>query len=96
MSVIQAQDVRKLASLARISLNDEQVKLLQDQLGAILTYVEKLQMVDVDGVEPTYQVTGLENVFREDEPIDYGCTPKALLKNVPDRQADYIRVNRMI
>jgi len=61
------EDIRKIALLARIGLSDEEVKKIGPQMSSILAYVEKLQEVNTDGVEPTAQVTGLTNVKREDK-----------------------------
>lgn len=60
-------EVKHIAHLARLRLNDEEVERYTTQLSAILEYVEQLQAVDTTGVEPTAQVTGLENVMRIDE-----------------------------
>ena len=86
----------KLARLARLQLHGDEVARYQKELSAILDYVKVLDSVDTTGIEPTYQVTGLTNVTREDVIVDYGITPKELLKNVPQIQGDYIRVKRMI
>lgn len=60
-------DVKKVATLANLTLSTEEESKFEKQLSDILMYVEKLNQVDVDGVEPTSQVTGLENVARNDE-----------------------------
>lgn len=86
----------KLASLARISLSDEEVDEFSEELSAILQYVEQLSSVDVSGLAPTNQVTGLTNVMREDEVIDYGYAPLDLLKNAPAVQDNQLKVKRMI
>jgi len=85
-----------LASLARISLSDEEVDEFSEELSAILQYVEQLSSVDVSGLAPTNQVTGLTNVMREDEVIDYGYAPLDLLKNAPAVQDNQLKVKRMI
>jgi aspartyl-tRNA(Asn)/glutamyl-tRNA(Gln) amidotransferase subunit C len=72
MSKLTRDDVLKLAQLSRLKLTDEEIERFRDELSSILEYVEKLNAVDVSGLEPTYQVTGLKNVMRKDEPIDYG------------------------
>ena len=64
--MITSDDVRKLADLARLNLTDEEVGHYTIDLGAVIGYVEQLQEVDVTGVEPTSQVTGLQNVLRAD------------------------------
>jgi len=86
----------KLASLARISLSDAEVSEFSDELSAILQYVEQLSRVDVAGLAPTNQVTGLTNVMRADEVIDYGYAPLDLLQNAPATEANQLKVKRMI
>jgi aspartyl-tRNA(Asn)/glutamyl-tRNA(Gln) amidotransferase subunit C len=85
-----------LARLARLELTDDEIEEYGRELSAILQYVEQLQSVDINGLEPTNQVTGLTNVTREDVVKDYGYNPKELLKNVPEVRDDQIKVKRMI
>lgn len=96
MAQLTREDVLKLARLARISLSDDEVTEFTTEFSAILQYVDQLQSVNVDGVEPTSQVTGLTNVMRADVVQPYGYEPKELLKNVPAVEADQIKVKRMI
>ena len=96
MAKLTREDVLKLARLARLDLTDEEVEEFQGELSAILEYVEQLQSVDVDGLEPTNQVTGLTDVTRPDETRDYGYEPQELLKNVPDVKDNQIKVKRML
>ena len=96
MTKFTQDDVLKLARLARIDLTDTEVEKFADEFTAILGYVEQLQDVDVTGLTPTSQVTGLTNVTRDDVVTDYGYDPKDLLKNVPHVKNDHIQVKRMI
>lgn len=96
MAKLTREDVLKLAKLARISISDDEVDKFADEFNEILGYVEQLQGVDVSGLEPTSQVTGLTNVMRKDEVKSYGYKPKELLKNVPHVKDDLIQVKRMI
>lgn len=96
MAKLSRDDVLKLAALSRISLSDDEVEAFAEELSAILGYVEQLSGVDVTGLEPTNQVTGLTNVMRPDEVKDYGYQAKDLLQNAPAVQADQIKVKRMI
>jgi len=96
MANLTRMDVLKLARLARLSLTDTEVEEYQQELAEILQYVEQLQAVDVNGLGPTNQVTGLRNVMRKDEEIDYGYTPGDLLKNVPHVQDNQLKVKRMV
>lgn len=96
MANLTRTDVLKLAQLARLSLTDEEIDEYIRELSAILQYVEQLQSVDVSGLEPTSQVTGLTNITREDKEVDYGYEPRDLLKNVPNVEDNQIKVKRMI
>lgn len=96
MAKLSREDILKLAQLARISLTDQEVETYADELSAILQYVEQLSTVDVSGLEPTNQVTGLTNVMRADEVIDYGYEPEKLLENVPAVEKNQLKVKRMI
>ena len=60
-------DVGHVAKLANLPLNPQEEKKFEKQLSEILSYIERLKEVDTRNVEPTSQVTGLENVTREDE-----------------------------
>jgi aspartyl-tRNA(Asn)/glutamyl-tRNA(Gln) amidotransferase subunit C len=95
MAKLSKEDVLKLARLARLHLTDDEVVQFQEEISAILGYVEQLQSVKVDGIEPTYQVTGLNNVMRPDEERLYAAKEE-LLKNVPAKKGDYIKVRRML
>ncbi len=96
MSQLTKEEVLKLARLARLSLSEEEVEKYTTELGEILTYVEMLSSVDTNGLKPTNQVTGLENVSRKDEVIEYEAKPDKLLKATPSSQDGYIKVKRMI
>lgn len=96
MAKLTRDDVLKLARLARLELTDEEVEQYSSELSEILQYVEQLSAVDVEGLEPTHQVSGLTNVMRQDEVRDYGYVPADLLKNVPAVKDDQIKVKRML
>lgn len=96
MAKLSEAEVLKLAKLARLHLDDKDVPKYQKEISAILDYVEQLQTVEVDNLEPTYQVTGLTNVMRPDRVQDYGISPEELLKNAPATQDGHIKVRRVI
>lgn len=96
MAKLTRDDVLHLAQLARISLSDDELDEFSVELSAILQYVEQLSGVDVNGLKPTNQVTGLTNVMRDDAVKDYGYAPQDLLKNVPAVQDSQLKVKRMI
>ena len=80
MTKLSRDDVLKLARLARLELSEEEITDYQEQLSQILTYVDMLKAADVDGLQPTDQVTGLKNVMRPDRIIDYGYEARQLLE----------------
>lgn len=96
MSKLSREDVLKLAQLARLDLTDDEVGEFSTELSDILQYVEQLSAVDVKGLKPTNQVTGLTNVTREDEVKDYGYEVVDLLKNVPAVKDNQIKTKRML
>ncbi|MFS8120581.1 MAG: Asp-tRNA(Asn)/Glu-tRNA(Gln) amidotransferase subunit GatC [Microcoleus sp.] len=94
--MLSTSDVQKIATLSGLVLTDDQLTHYQSQFEEILQYVKQLDDVDVTGLEPTYQVTGLANVTRTDEVIDYGVSQAELLKNAPDQQDGSIKVRRVL
>ncbi|CAN5447394.1 Asp-tRNA(Asn)/Glu-tRNA(Gln) amidotransferase subunit GatC [soil metagenome] len=96
MAELTKEDILKLARLSRLKLSDAEVNEYQKEISDILEYVRMLDKADTKGLKPTYQVTGLSNVSRSDELIDYGISPEELLKNLPDREKNYIKVKRML
>lgn len=96
MSKLSRDDVLKLARLARLELTDEEVERYSTELSEILQYVEQLSSVDVQGLQPTNQVTGLTNVTRADEVRDYGYQAVDLLKNVPAVKDNQIKAKRIL
>lgn len=96
MAKLTREDVLKLARLARLDLTESEIEQYRTELSEILQYVEQLQSVDVKGLQPTNQVTGLTNVTRQDKVKDYGYAPEDLLKNVPAVKDHQIKVKRML
>lgn len=87
MSTITTDDVRHLAQLSNLQLSDDEITSLQADLANILDYINQLNEIDTTGVEPTYQVTGLENVWRDDS-VDPGTVTREDLLALSSDQAD--------
>lgn len=79
MTKLSTDDVRHIAKLCRLNVSDEEVEKFSTELSSILRFVEKLQEVDTKQVEPTPQVTGLTNGFREDEVVTDGPSTEDML-----------------
>ena len=75
-------DLQQVVNLARIELTPEELEHLGPQLEGILKYVEKLDGLDLEGVEPTAHAVPLTNVLREDEPRE-SLSHEAAMRNAP-------------
>ena len=64
---LKKEDIEHIAKLARLDLTEEELEKYGQQLSGVLDYIDQLKEVDTENVEPTAQVTGLSNVFRDDE-----------------------------
>ncbi len=88
-------DVRYVANLARMDLSDEECTTFQGQLDAILGYIEKLQDVDIEGIEPTAHAAPVFDRLREDTSRP-GLTQDDLLRNAPESALGQIRVPKVV
>lgn len=96
MTQISHDDVQHLAQLSSLQLTDDEVGALQIDLENIVGYIQQLDELDTTGVEPTYQVTDLENVWRDDKVDNYGIGKPALLALAPATEADQIKVPKVL
>lgn len=96
MADLTREDVLKLARLARLGLTEGEVETFRKELSKILEYVAQLDGADTEGLQPTAQVSGLVNIMREDNVIDYGVNRKDLLALAPQTGDGQIKVKRMI
>ena len=78
-------DVKHVAKLANLTLSEEEEKLYSEQLSRILEYFEQLNQVDTLEVEPTFNVTGFNNVMKEDETGECLSSEEAL-SNAPKKK----------
>lgn len=88
-------DVAHVAKLANLPLKPEEEKKFEKQLSEILTYVEKLKEVDTKNVETTSQVTGLENVTRNDKSAP-SLTQDEALSNAKSQHNGFIKVHAIL
>ena len=85
------EEVRKVALLARLRLDDAEIERMQQQLSSILDYMQVLQEVDVADVPPTAQVTDVVNVMRPDE-VRPSLPVEEALANAPAHEGGYFKV----
>jgi aspartyl-tRNA(Asn)/glutamyl-tRNA(Gln) amidotransferase subunit C len=96
MIQISTKEVQHLAQLSSLQLDDQEAEDLRIDLENIVGYVELLSELDTTGVEPTYQVTDLQNVWREDDVNNYGISSESLLALAPDTEANQIKVPKVL
>lgn len=94
MAVDRAQ-LRKIARLARIAVDDEQAENLAGELNSILDWVEQLAEVDTEGVEPMTSVVAATMKKREDKVTDGGYADD-IVTNAPERQDHYFAVPKVV
>lgn len=92
---ITREDVEHVAKLARISVSDSEKETFSRQLSDIVSYIEKLNELNTDSVQPTSHVLDLYNVLREDV-VREGLKPGDFLANAPDREGDFFKVPKII
>ena len=88
-------DITHVAKQANLTLTDEEKTKFEKQLEETVDYIEGLSEVDTDGIEPTSQVTGLENVTREDE-ITPSLSQEEALKNAKSTHKGYFKVKGIL
>ena len=91
----QSMDIEYVAKLARISLTEEEKAKFAEQLGDVLENFERLNAVDVSGIEPTAHAFPVYNVWQEDVP-ESGFSPEEALKNAPAQRANQIVVPKVV
>ena len=92
---VTRKDVQKVADLARLKLDEEEMDEMTSQLNDILDYFEKLQELDTEDVEPLSHVLPLKNISREDK-VEPSLTQEEALKNAPEKGRGHFKVPRVI
>jgi aspartyl-tRNA(Asn)/glutamyl-tRNA(Gln) amidotransferase subunit C len=92
---ITRDEVAHLARLSRLALSDEELDHLAPQLDQIISSVAQVQEVAADGIPPTTQATGIDNVYRDDEPVPC-LTPEQALSGAPAVEMQRFKVPRIL
>ena len=95
MSEESSMDIDYVANLARIQLTPKEKEKFQGQLGEVLKYFQKLQEVNVEGVEPTAHAFPRFNVWDEDQSVE-GFTAEEALSNAPKARNDQVVVPKVV
>lgn len=92
---VSKKDVEYIASLAKLSFKEEELESYTHQLNNILTYMEKLNELDTENIQPLSHPVESENVFREDVHLTSTSREEAL-KNAPDKTEEHFKVPKVI
>ncbi|MEO8583896.1 MAG: Asp-tRNA(Asn)/Glu-tRNA(Gln) amidotransferase subunit GatC [Flavitalea sp.] len=87
--------IDKLANLARLTFNDTEKAEIRSDLQQMISFIEKLQEVNTDGVEPLFHMSSHSNVLRDDA-VRGSITREDALKNAPDSDGTFFRVPKVI
>lgn len=92
---ISRDEVTYIAGLARLTLTDEEIDLYAQQLSDILGYIEQLNELDVENVEPMSHVLDIINVMREDKHLP-SLSREDVMANAPDHDGEHFKVPRVV
>jgi len=92
---ISREEVLHIAKLARLSLSEEEITMYTHQLGDILNYVQKLNELNIDDVEPMKHILDMVNVLREDKDLP-SLSREDVLKNAPEHDDEFFKVPRVL
>ena len=95
MAKITKEEVKKVAHLARLELNENEINCHAEQLEKILEYIKQLEKIETDDVPCTTRAIEVINVFRKDEKKSSDCTQE-LLDLSPSREDDFFKVPKII
>ena len=92
---ITMRDVEHVARLSRLALTDQEKERMRRELDGILSYIDKLRVLDTANVPPTSHAVPMTNVMREDEPRP-SLAQDEMLANAPERSGEFFRVPKII
>lgn len=92
---ISKKDVKKLAHLSRLELDDASIDKMQTDMNKMLSFVAKIEELDLDDMEPLSYMNDAVNVLRADD-VQHDITHDEGLKNAPDKNSDYFKVPKVM
>lgn len=96
--MISKEDVKHVAKLARIEISSKEEEKFNEELNSILNYIDQLNEVDTEGIEPMAHAAGLENVFRRDENPTTASKEdrERLIDQAPSTKDGYVKVKAVL
>ena len=93
---IKREDILHLAKLSDFSMEDSEIESIGKDLENIINYISELNELDTEGVEPTYQVFEMENIWRDDEIKEQEASREDLLALTKETMQDQIKVPKVL
>jgi aspartyl-tRNA(Asn)/glutamyl-tRNA(Gln) amidotransferase subunit C len=92
---LSKKEVEHIAWLVHIELSESEKEIFTEQFNEILDYFKKIDAVDTRGVQPTYQILDLVNVYREDQ-VERSVSTETALRNAPKKEKTFFRASRIV
>lgn len=92
---VSEKEIDRIASLAKLEFNAEAKKEIQSDMNNMIEFINKLDEINTDNVEPLLFITEEVNVLREDD-VKSTITQKEALKNAPQKDSDYFKIPKVI
>lgn len=96
MAKLTKDQIEYIANLARIEIHSAELSDMSEQISSIVDFVDDLASIDTNDVVPTSQVTGLSDVWREDEVVNCSISQAMLLANAPAIKDGYVMVKKIL
>ena len=93
---IKREDIVHLGKLSNFHLDEAEIDSLKKDLGNIIKYISQLDELDTEGIEPTYQVFEMENVWRDDEIVAQDANREQLLALTKEEKDNQIKVPKVL
>ncbi|MBQ9485157.1 Asp-tRNA(Asn)/Glu-tRNA(Gln) amidotransferase subunit GatC [Candidatus Saccharibacteria bacterium] len=93
---VNCETIKHLAKLSDFALSEKEIESLTGDLQNIIKYISQLDELDTEGVEPTYQVFEMENVWRDDEILEQDASREELLALTKEEKENQIKVPRVL
>ena len=92
---VSKEDVEKIAELAKLKFDDAGKEKMQNELNKVLNFIDELDELKLDDVEPMENINDTKNIFREDK-VEVWLSTEEALKNAPEKTGKYVKVPKVI
>ena len=92
---VSKEDVEKIAELAKLKFDDAGKEKMQNELNKVLDFIDELDELKLDDVEPMENINDTKNIFREDK-VEVWLSTEEALKNAPEKTGKYVKVPKVI